>query len=359
MFKKIGILCGGGDVQGMNAVIASAVTYGSKLGYKFIGFEKSWEGVLEMKYMELDTNTVRGISNIGGTILHTTNRGKFDAKVGEGKVHKIPNDILNLVKENLEKLEVEALIVIGGDGTLTGALQVAEKGVNLVGVPKSIDNDLEATDETFGFNTAVSIAVDALDRIHTTAVSHDRIMFVETMGRHAGWIALYSGLAGGADAILLPEVEFTYTELLKFLRWRKTIGRDYSIVVVSEGAKAKDGHVVGKSMKDAEIKLGGISQEIMINIEKLAPKEFEMRNVVLGHIQRGGTPNAIDRNLAKSYGVAAIDAVKAGKFNHMVALRGDEIEYVHISDAVKKLKVVTQSSIVYKTAKKLGIFLGE
>lgn len=358
MFKKIGILSGGGDVQGINAVIASAVIYGSKLNYKFIGFEKSWEGVLDMKYLELDSSNVRGISHLGGTILHSVNKGRFDAKIGSGDVNKIDKDILNLAKENLKKLEIEALIVIGGDGTLTGALQMSDKGVNLVGVPKTIDNDLQSTDETFGFNTAVSVAVDALDRIHTTAVSHDRVMFIETMGRHAGWIALYSGLAGGADGILIPEKEFSYDELLKFLRWRKTIGRNYSVVVVSEGAHAKNETISGTDMGAAELKLSGISEQIMQRLEIMAPSEFEMRNVVLGHIQRGGSPNAEDRNLAKIYGTAAIDAIQKKKFGHMVSLKGDRVEYVKIKDAVKKLKLVTEDSLAFQTAKKLGVFLG-
>lgn len=360
MFKKIGILSGGGDVQGINAVIASSVSYGTKHNYKFVGFEKGMEGVLDMKYIELDSNSVRGISHEGGTILHSVNKGRFNAKKGVGDENAIDPDILELARSNIEKLELEALIVIGGDGTLTGAKQLGNLGVNIIGVPKTIDNDLESTDQTFGFSTAVSVAVDALDRIHTTAASHDRVMFVETMGRHAGWIALHAGLAGGADAILLPEFEFSYEGLIKFLRWRKTVGRYYSVVVVAEGAHAMAENLVADtSDQTAEMHLGGISDQIMKKVEKMAPGEFEMRNVVLGHIQRGGSPNAEDRNLAKTYGVSAIDAVMQGKFGHMVALQNGEIKFVPIEEAVEKLKLVTEDSIEFQTCKKLGVFLGQ
>ncbi len=361
MVKKIGILNGGGDVQPLNAVIASIVKSGVKRGYEFVGFEKGWEGVLSpMLYRTLDQKAVRGISHVGGTILGTVNKGRFAAKKGEGEVNRIPDEILNEAKANLEKVGVEALIVIGGDGTLTGALQLAEKGVNIVGVPKTIDNDLKSTDKTFGFSTAVDIATEALDRIHTTATSHDRVIFVEVMGRHAGWIALYSGLAGGADMILLPEIPFDYGKIIEYLRKRKETGYRASVVVVAEGAKAKEGSLTIRENADmAEVKLGGISNTIIHNIERMAPGEFELRSTILGHVQRGGTPNSEDRILAKQYGVAAVDAIEKGEFGKMVSLKGDQIVFVPIADAVEQLKLVTLDSLPLQTAKKIGVFFGD
>lgn len=359
--NRIGIVNSGGDTQAINAVIASAVRAGMKEGYKFIGFIKGWEGILDMQYMKLGVEEIRGISHLGGTILHSVNKGRFAGKVGEGEINKIPDDIIELAKENLKKLEIDTLIVIGGDGTLSGAMQLADAGINIVGVPKTIDNDLQAADRTFGFSTAVDIVVEALDRVHTTAYSHDRVIFVETMGRHVGWIALNAGLAGGADAILIPEIPFTYEGLAKYLRWRKTIGRNYSVVVVSEGAKASDGEVATKKNVDGrpEVMLGGITEQIMQKLGEIAPGEFEMRNVVLGHIQRGGTPNAEDRVLAKNYGVYAIEAIKNGKFGEMIALQNGHMVTVPIKDVVEKLKKVTKDVLEYKTAEGVGVYFGE
>jgi ATP-dependent phosphofructokinase / diphosphate-dependent phosphofructokinase len=358
---KVGILNGGGDVQPLNAVISSIVKSGTHKGFEFIGFEKGWEGVLSpMLYRTLDMKSVRGISHVGGTILGTVNKGRFAAKVGSGDVNKIPEEILEEAKSNLEKVGIDALIVIGGDGTLTGALQLVEKGVKIVGVPKTIDNDLKSTDKTFGFSTAVDIATEALDRIHTTATSHDRVIFVEVMGRHAGWIALNSGLAGGADMILLPEIPFDYQKIIEFLRKRKETGYRSSVVVVAEGARAKQGLVTtmgGGAME--EVKLGGISNTIIHNIDKMAPGEFELRSTILGHVQRGGSPNSEDRILAKQYGVAAVDAVEKGEFGKMVSLRGDKIENVQIQEAVDQLKLVTEDSLAVQTAKKIGVFFGD
>lgn len=360
--KKIGIINSGGDTQAINAVIASIVRYGVTKDFKFVGFIKGWEGILDMEYMDLGVEQIRGISHLGGTILHSVNKGRFAGKGGsEGDFNKIPDEILDLAQKNLETLKIDTLIVIGGDGTLSGALQLVDRGINIVGVPKTIDNDLDFVDMTFGFSSAVDIAVEALDRIHTTAVSHDRVMFVETMGRHVGWIPLHAGLAGGADAILIPEIEFDYKELVRYLGWRKKIGRNYSVVVVSEGAKAKNEAVSTKENVDGkpEVRLGGISDQIMQRIEELAPGEFEMRNVVLGHTQRGGSPNAEDRVLAKSYGVAAVDAVLNKKFGEMICYRAGKMETISIAKAVEHLKKVTKDNLVFDTAKKLGVYFGE
>ncbi len=358
---KIGIINSGGDAQGINAVIGAACVYGISLGHEFIGFIKGWEGLLDLNYIQLDRKKVSGIAHLGGTILTTVNKGRFAGKAGMGQSNKIPDEILNLAKSNLEKLEIDALIVIGGDGTLSGAMQLAQKGVKIVGVPKTIDNDLNATDSTFGFSTAVDTVVDALDKIHTTAVSHERVFFVETMGRNSGWIALHSGLAGGASAVLLPEFEFSYESLINFLRKRKQTGRNFSIVVVAEGAKPKNAQVstIGKVTDRPEIRLGGISQQIIETIEQLAPAEFEMRNVVLGHVQRGGAPNATDRILSKNVGIGAIDAILNKKFGEMVCLKSNEIITVPILQAISQIKVVKKDNKELQTLKKIGVFLGE
>lgn len=358
---KIGIINSGGDTQSLNAVIASAVIHGIKLGHTFVGFIKGWEGLLDKEYIHLDNAAVRGISHLGGTILYSVNKGRFAGKAGTGDMNKIDPEILDLAINNLSEIGIDALIVIGGDGTLSAAMQLDERGIKIIGVPKTIDNDLKATDMTFGFSTAINVVLDAVDRLHTTAFSHERVMFVETMGRHAGWIALHAGIAGGADAILLPEFEFSYEKLVQFLRWRKTIGRKYSIVMVSEGAKAQNEKLVTKASQSnkSEVQLGGITEQIMSRISEIAPGEFEMRNVVLGHIQRGGSPNAEDRVLAKTYGVSAITGIENKEFGKMVAIQNKKIVYVPIYNAVEGLNLVTKDDTAYQTAQKLGIFLGE
>lgn len=357
--KKIGIINGGGDCAGINAVISAVVKTGIPLGYEFIGFEKGAEGILSpVKARELSLYDVRNISYLGGTILHTTNHGRFNAKIGEGQFNQIPPEVLKEAKDNLDALNVSGLIAIGGDGSLSGALQLSQLGVNIVGVPKTIDNDLMSTDTTFGFSTAVSVAVDAIDKVQTTAYSHERIIFVECMGRYSGWLALFAGLAGGADAILLPEFPCDTEKLVGFLRHRRQQHKYAAIVVVAEGIKFNDKHAEKHlGVSGAEILLGGASTQLMQLIENIAPKEFEMRNVVLGHIQRGGSPNASDRILAKSYGVAAMEAFHQGKFNQMVCLRGGQMQTVPIAEAVNKLKLVTTETREYQTAKKLGVFI--
>jgi 6-phosphofructokinase len=358
---KVGILNSGGDVQGINAVI-SAIYYAAKhagLDYQLVGFIKGWEGILDKEYIEITEEKVQGISKWGGTILHSVNKGRFSGKVGEGQVNEIPAEILEETRHNLEELEIQALIVIGGDGTLTASLQLAELGVPIVGVPKTIDNDLGSTEQTFGFSTAVAIGMEAIDRIQTTALSHERVIFVETMGRHVGWIGLYAGVAGEADAILLPEFGFSYQGLIKFLRERMAKQPRYAIVIVAEGVMAHDEPPREVVAAGAEMRMAGRSVEIMNNIEKMAPGEFEMRNVVLGHTQRGGTPNAEDRILAKAYGTAAINAVKHQKFGHMVCLRGSDVVTVPITEAVSSLNRVTKDTLAYQTAEALGVYLGE
>jgi len=355
--KRVGILTCGGDCAGLNAVISAAVKTGLKLGYEMVGFEYGWEGVLSpMRFRPLALNDVRGISYHGGTIIKTTNRGRFAAKAGAGDRRRIPTEILDEAKHNLASIGVDAIIVIGGDGSLTGALQLFEHGVNVVGVPKSIDNDLSATDRTFGYSTGVQVVVEALDRIHTTASSHDRVIFVETMGRHAGWIALRAGLAGGADAILLPEFPFKIKDFVEFLHYRQRMFGS-CIVAVAEGAKIEDRLVTRTSGATQEVLLGGVSTRLIQDVEALAPSQFDMRGTVLGHVQRGGTPNAADRVLAKSYGVAAMHAVRDEEYGHMVCYNSLHMCTVPIATAVGQLKVVTPDTMEYRTARDLDIFI--
>jgi 6-phosphofructokinase 1 len=354
--RKVGILTSGGDCAGLNAVIAAIVRAGTPLGYRFVGFERGWEGLLSpLAYRELDLDAVRGISHLGGTILKTTNKGRFGAKATVGGLRRIPQPVLEEARANLATVGCEGLIVIGGDGSLSGAMQLAELGVNIIGVPKTIDNDLQKTDRTFGFSTAVQVVVDALDRIHSTATSHDRVMFVETMGRHAGWIALRAGLAGGAHAILLPEFPFSPNDLLAFLRERaKKTGA--TVVVIAEGAQIDDQYV-GNAKVAGEILLGGVSTRLVQELESLAPGEFEMRVTVLGHVQRGGTPNAPDRMLSKAYGVAAIRAYHEGHFGNMVRYNCSRMDIVPIAEACGGLKVVQHDTLEYVTARELGVFI--
>jgi 6-phosphofructokinase 1 len=355
--KRVGILTSGGDCSGLNAVIASIVKTGLPLGYEFVGFIRGWEGVLSpIDARPLRAEDVRGISYLGGTILKTTNRGRFGGKMGAGGIRRIPAEVLAEAKANLSSLEIDALIVIGGDGSLNAALQLAEYGVNIVGVPKTIDNDLSATDRTFGFATAVQVVVDAMDRVHTTAASHNRILVVETMGRHAGWIAMRGGLAGGADAILMPEFPFSIGALADFLRYRQE-KYGSSIVVVAEGAKINQRLASKDGGAQQELMLGGISNHLMMALEAAAPGEFEMRGTVLGHVQRGGTPTAADRVLAKAYGVEAMKAVQRGDFNRMVAYQNQGMTTVAIAEACGQLKIVTSSTFEYITARELGVFM--
>jgi ATP-dependent phosphofructokinase / diphosphate-dependent phosphofructokinase len=328
---RVGVLTGGGDCPGLNAVIRAVVRKGtSEYGYEFLGFRDGWRGPLENVTMELGVPQVRGILPRGGTILGSSRTNPFKV---EGGVEKI--------KENLASNGVDALVAIGGEDTLGVATKLAELGVQVVGVPKTIDNDLGATDFTFGFDTAVNIATEAIDRLHTTAESHHRIVVVEVMGRHAGWIALHSGMAGGANVILLPEVPFDLEKVTEYVENR--FRTNYSpIIVVAEGAVPKEGAEALQSGElDAfgHVRLGGIGDLLAKELEKRTGKEA--RAVVLGHTQRGGTPTAFDRWLATRFGLHAIEAVHDGDWGKMVALRGTDIVRAPLSDATKELKLVT------------------
>src|SRR5437763_6947677 len=330
---RIGMLTGGGDCPGLNAVIRAAVRKGSETyDHEFIGFRDGWKGPLENLTMPLDVAATRGILPRGGTILGSsrTNPLKVDGGVDR-------------IRGNLESLGVDALVAIGGEDTLGVATALAETGLTVVGVPKTIDNDLGATDYTFGFDTAVQIAVDAIDRLHTTAESHHRVLIVEVMGRHAGWIALHSGLAGGANVILIPERPFDIDQVCAYIE--KRFARHYApIVVVAEGAQPKKGTMELQATElDAfgHVRLGGIGQVLEREIE--ARTGFESRQTVLGHVQRGGTPTAFDRVLATRFGLHAIDAMHDGESGVMVALRGTEIERVKLTTATSELKLVPLS----------------
>jgi 6-phosphofructokinase 1 len=328
---RIGILTGGGDCPGLNAVIRAIVRKGIDIhGHEFFGFSNGWAGVLAGEGVELDHSNTRGILHRGGTILGTsrTNPFKEDGAGVEG------------VEAGMGMAEVEMLIPIGGEDTLGVAGKLAEAGVPVVGVPKTIDNDLAGTDFTFGFQTAVQIATDAIDRLHTTAESHNRVIVVEVMGRHAGWIAAYSGIAGGADAILVPERPFDIEEVCNHLRSRHDKGRRFSIVVVSEGAHPADGEVASSGQVDAfgHARLGGIAVALESEIERRTG--FETRMTILGHVQRGGTPNAYDRVLGTRFGVAAVDALTRGDQGKMVALRGTDVVTVPLAEALAEPKLL-------------------
>lgn len=323
---KIGMLTGGGDCPGLNAVIRAVVRKGSfHYDDEFVGFVEGWRGVLEDQTMQLDLSSVGGILPRGGTILRTsrTNPDKRDGGVQR-------------CAENLKKHGCDALIAIGGDDTLSVAKKLFDIGVKVVGVPKTIDNDLSGTDFTFGFDTAVNVATEAIDRVHTTAEAHNRVIVVEVMGRAAGWIAAYSGIAGGADVILVPEVPFDIDQVSELIRQRHARGRYFSIVVAAEGAKfSGDIEANGAGQERDEfghLRLGGIGLTLANEIEKRTG--FESRSVVLGHIQRGGSPTAFDRVLATRYGLGAIDMAHRGEFGKMAALRGNSIISVPLAEAI-------------------------
>jgi ATP-dependent phosphofructokinase / diphosphate-dependent phosphofructokinase len=328
---RIGVLTGGGDCPGLNAVIRAVVRKGVEVyGNAIIGFRNGYRGILEGSMIELTPESARGILHRGGTILGTSKINPFRVEGG-----------MQLLLENLEAYRIDGLIAIGGEGTLGAAAKLATEGVNVVGVPKTIDNDLAVTDFTFGFDTAVQVATDAIDRLHTTAESHNRVMVLEVMGRNAGWIGLYSGLAGGADVILIPEHPFDIDQVCSHVRHRHGRGHLFSIVVVSEGAVPKEGTLEIPVYDRDEYgwpKLGGISNLIAEEIEQRTG--FETRVTILGHVQRGGSPTAFDRVLATRFGIAAIDLASSGGWGRMVALRGSEVADCPLDDAVADIKRV-------------------
>jgi len=328
---KVGLLTGGGDCPGLNAVIRAAVTKGEKhYGDNFIGFLDGWLGAIENKAVELSSARVRDIFDKGGTILGTSRTNPYKEQGGSQKV-----------VSSLQARQLDALIAIGGDDTLGVAAKLAGEGVAVVGVPKTIDNDLSATEVTFGFHTAVQIATEAIDRLRTTSEAHQRVIICEVMGRHAGWIALYSGIAAGAVDVLVPEEPFDIDEVCELLKKRRSEGRLDAVVVVAEGAVPKAGSVSvtsGEVDQFGHVRLGGVGNALAQEVEKRTG--FETRATVLGHVQRGGTPTAYDRVLATRFGVAAIDALHEGAAGTMVALQADKIVRVPLSEAVSEPKLV-------------------
>ncbi|HUS58678.1 MAG TPA: ATP-dependent 6-phosphofructokinase [Planctomycetota bacterium] len=359
--KRVGVLTAGGDCPGLNAVIR-AVTKSliNKHNIEVVGIRDGFLGLIDKRAIMLSSNDVSGILTQGGTILGTTNKAnpfKFHVeRNGQIVVEDLSDDVI----ANAEKMGIEALICIGGDGTQHISHELGAKGMHVIGVPKTIDNDLRETDLTFGHDTAVSIATDAVDRIHTTAMSHHRVMVIETMGRNAGWIALNAGIAGGGDIILIPEIPYKLDAVKKKIEDRVRNGRLFSIIVVAEGARPAGGHMVIRervSDPTEPIRLGGIGQKVADDVERVTG--IESRVTVLGHLQRGGTPTAFDRILATRFGALAADLVADGIYGKMTALKGSEIVPVPLEAAVAGLKLVDPESSIVKAAREVGTSFGD
>ncbi|HEU5012292.1 MAG TPA: ATP-dependent 6-phosphofructokinase [Roseiflexaceae bacterium] len=348
--RRIGVLTSGGDAPGLNAVIRAVVKTSETLGYEVLGIEDGFEGLLGgMHYRVLTGKDVRGLLPRGGTILGTTNKGHF----GGPRNPNVPDDPYLEACNNIEQLNLRGLITIGGEGTQGIALEFSRLGVPVMGVPKTIDNDLPGTDRTFGFDTALLVATDAIDRLHTTAASHERVMVLEVMGRHVGWIALHSGIAGGADVILIPEIPFSIEKVASHIMAREQQGGNFSIVVTAEGAMPRG----GQPMYLSAGRLGGIGFSVTEQLHQLTGKDC--RCVVLGHLQRGGSPTPSDRLLATRYGAAAVIALHNGISGEMVALRAQDIITVPLEQVIGYTKTVRPHNDLIRTGRMLGISFGD
>lgn len=356
---RIGLLNGGGDCPGLNAVTHGVVGAASRLGWEVLGFKNGFEGLLTPSaYKILKVEKTEGILKLGGTILGTTNRGRFSSKVGEGGIRRIPAELMDEAIGSMRELGVEALICVGGDGTLTTALEFQEAGFPVVGVPKTIDNDLGATAMTFGFDSATQIVMESLDRLQTTGESHRRIMVLEVMGRHAGWIALYGGLAGGASAILLPEIPFTLEKVAEAIKEREGKGFHSSLVVVAEGAKPIGGELtVEETPTQGEVRLGGVGDQVASDLADLTGKET--RCTTLGHLQRGGSPTSLDRVLGTRFGVKAVKLIEEKRFGRMVSYQSYHVGSVTIKEAVRELNLVDPDGEIVAAARSVGIAFGD
>jgi len=359
--RRIAVNTGGGDAPGLNAVLRAIVLASARRCWEVLGIQKGYAGLLDTsKIITLDHNRVRGITHLGGTILGTSNKGdpfEMPMKLPDGTETTI--DRSDELVDNFRRLGLDAMIAIGGDGSMRIAQRLAEKGMPIVGVPKTIDNDLAGTVVTFGFDTAVTVATEAVDRLHSTAEAHERVFTVEVMGRYAGWIALHSAIAGGADVALIPEIPFDIDIVCRKIMSREARGRRFSIVVVAEGARPVGGEMVTQGPKELgrEIQLGGIAEQVAHQITERTDKET--RTVVLGHLQRGGTPTARDRVLALRFGAAAVRVLAAGESNVMVALDPPKVETVPLSAATSRMKTVPLDSDTLCTAREIGICLGD
>lgn len=357
---KIGVLTGGGDCPGLNAVVRGVTKAALRKGWEVIGFQDGFKGVVEGRFRPLHDHDVSGIIIRGGTILGTSNTANpFSYTIGPLGSAEAPKDFSRLAVQNLKKLGVSALVAIGGDGTLNIAYKFHKMGLPIIGVPKTIDNDLSATDVTFGFDSALAVATEAVDRVHTTAESHHRVMIVETMGRYAGWIALRAGIAGGGDIILIPEIPYRADDIARAVSDRRRRGKNFSIVVVAEGARPEKGEMTVTKMVPGStdpIRLGGVSYKIADIIEKRI--DVECRVVVLGHVQRGGEPTPFDRWLATGFGVKAAELLEKKRFGRMAALKGFCFESVTLAAAVGKLRRVGAVCHEVRTAVGVGTSFG-
>lgn len=359
--KRIGILTGGGDCPGLNAVIRGVAKPAmNDHGLTVVGIEDGFEGFVEGRMRELTRDDIAGIIGLGGTILGTSNKGDPYHYPVEGLNGIEIVDASTRVAKHYKGWGLDCIIAIGGDGTMHISNKLAEMGINVIGVPKTIDNDLDATDQTFGFDTALSIATEAIDRLHTTASAHHRVMVIEVMGRYAGWIALQAGLAGGADVILIPEIPFKWDVVMRRVIERSTRGNRYSIVCVAEGAKAADEEVVIKETdikRTDPIRFGGIGEHISRRITQ--ETGLETRTTILGHLQRGGSPTAYDRVLATRYGTKAVELAVKGEFGRMVSLKGVHVTSVAIKDAISKQRLVPVNGEIITSARNVGTNFGD
>ncbi|MFH1619600.1 MAG: ATP-dependent 6-phosphofructokinase [bacterium] len=358
--KHVGILTGGGDCPGINAVVRAVTKTALRMGWDVTGFKDGYAGLVESRAVQLRDSDVSGILTRGGTILGTSNTANPFAYTLEPLGNREqPKDLSDLALKNFESRKLNALVAIGGDGTMAISVKLLEKGIPVVGVPKTIDNDLAATDITFGFDSALAVATEGVDRVHTTAESHHRVMVVETMGRYAGWIALRAGIAGGGDVILIPEIPYSDEAICRAVRNRSESGKRFSIIVAAEGAVSTDGKMsVRETVKGSPdpVRLGGVAYRIAGAIEHGC--STETRVVVLGHLQRGGEPTAYDRWLATRYGVKAVELIADGKTGHMAALRGTEVVSVSISDAASRLRRVDPEGEEVRAALSVGTSFG-
>lgn len=360
MQQRIGILTGGGDCPGLNAVIRAVVKTAAQRNWQTIGILGGFEGLLSpVRMRSLDYHEMDGLLFVGGTVLGTSNKGHFAAKTGYGEARRIPDAVRDEACHNFKQLGLRALVVVGGDGSLSIAQQLFEHGMPVVGVPKTIDNDIEATAVTFGFDSAVHCATDALDRLRTTAASHDRVMVLEVMGRYTGWIATHAGIAGGGDVILIPEIPFRFERVCDKIADRERVGKKFTLVVVAEGAKPEGGTfaTIGPAEANREARLGGIGAIVAAEIQKRTGKET--RVCVLGHLQRGGPPTSFDRFLCTRFGGHAVRLVAEERFGCMVASNPPDIVPVRITDAIGRLRTVPRDGELVQLGRSLGISFGD